>query len=364
MGGFLGRAVALEGRRGEVLAVHAPDAGAAEPPPPSAQYARGSPAPRALRVALPAAAAAGRRRDRHRRLRGRRGRRLGAGRLLLLGDRPASDAGAGRGRRASAACWPWSWRGPRPSGVPQDAARRAESLPADGPPWVMLVARQVRRSADRAPSIEAARRFARDSACIAPPRRLALRGDAESLELRLVLAVRRRRPAEARAAGRRLRRRTFWRLDRRGWPTCSTAGRRLTALRGPGRPARRRGRGTGHPGGRSRRCREPPRSRAGGPAARLPAARRRCRTCPTGSARPGRSSTRCSTGSAEARRERLATLRAVLEQPGLREAAAALGVHRNTLAYRVRRIESLTGWRLADPDLRLPARGRRQACAI
>ena len=59
-------------------------------------------------------------------------------------------------------------------------------------------------------------------------------------------------------------------------------------------------------------------------------------------------------GRPEVRRERLATLRAVLEQPGLGEAAASLGVHRNTIGYRVRRIESLTGWRLADPDLRLP----------
>jgi DNA-binding PucR family transcriptional regulator len=54
------------------------------------------------------------------------------------------------------------------------------------------------------------------------------------------------------------------------------------------------------------------------------------------------------------RRERLATLRAVLDQPGLAEAADALGVHRNTVAYRVRRIEESTGWRLSDPELRFP----------
>ena len=54
------------------------------------------------------------------------------------------------------------------------------------------------------------------------------------------------------------------------------------------------------------------------------------------------------------RDEHLATLRAVLDHPGIAEAAAALGVHRNTVAYRVRRIEALTGWRLSDPDLRLP----------
>ena len=59
-------------------------------------------------------------------------------------------------------------------------------------------------------------------------------------------------------------------------------------------------------------------------------------------------------GRPDVRRERLATLRAVLDQPGLAEAADALGVHRNTIAYRVRRIEAATGWRLADPELRFP----------
>jgi len=56
----------------------------------------------------------------------------------------------------------------------------------------------------------------------------------------------------------------------------------------------------------------------------------------------------------DVRRERLATLRAVLAHGSVGEAAAALGVHRNTVAYRVRAIESVTGWRLADPELRLP----------
>jgi PucR family transcriptional regulator, purine catabolism regulatory protein len=51
-------------------------------------------------------------------------------------------------------------------------------------------------------------------------------------------------------------------------------------------------------------------------------------------------------------RERLATLRAILDHPGAGEAAAALGVHRNTLAYRIRNLEARTGWSLADPELR------------
>jgi DNA-binding PucR family transcriptional regulator len=52
-------------------------------------------------------------------------------------------------------------------------------------------------------------------------------------------------------------------------------------------------------------------------------------------------------------RERLATLRALLDHGGAGEASAALGIHRNTLAYRVRNLEGLTGWDLGDPDLRL-----------
>jgi purine catabolism regulator len=59
-------------------------------------------------------------------------------------------------------------------------------------------------------------------------------------------------------------------------------------------------------------------------------------------------------GRPDVRREHLSTLRAVLDRGGVNEAAAALGVHRNTVAYRLRRIEALTGWRLSDPELRLP----------
>jgi DNA-binding PucR family transcriptional regulator len=56
----------------------------------------------------------------------------------------------------------------------------------------------------------------------------------------------------------------------------------------------------------------------------------------------------------DVRRERLQTLRAILERGGVNEAAAVLGVHRNTIAYRLRAIERRTGWRLSDPELRLP----------
>jgi DNA-binding PucR family transcriptional regulator len=58
-------------------------------------------------------------------------------------------------------------------------------------------------------------------------------------------------------------------------------------------------------------------------------------------------------GGAAARRRRLETLRAVLDRDAGADAAAALGVHRNTVAYRVRGIERLAGWDLRDAELRL-----------
>src|SRR6185436_8095870 len=63
---------------------------------------------------------------------------------------------------------------------------RGERLPADGPPWVALVARQ---NADDQPAGLSEREAARAAIRrIEPARRLQLRGDAASLELRLVFA--------------------------------------------------------------------------------------------------------------------------------------------------------------------------------
>jgi DNA-binding PucR family transcriptional regulator len=50
--------------------------------------------------------------------------------------------------------------------------------------------------------------------------------------------------------------------------------------------------------------------------------------------------------------EGLDTLRAVLDGAGVADAAATLGVHRNTLAYRLSRMEERTGWNLEDASLR------------
>jgi purine catabolism regulator len=58
-------------------------------------------------------------------------------------------------------------------------------------------------------------------------------------------------------------------------------------------------------------------------------------------------------GTPAARKQRIATLRAILDTPGAAEASSSLGVHRNTTAYRVKRIEEITGWDLREADLRL-----------
>ena len=71
-----------------------------------------------------------------------------------------------------------------------DRARRAEPMPGAGPPWVMLLARQREPGAeDDAPAARETREGVRRALrLLAPARRLALRGDADSLEIRLVVA--------------------------------------------------------------------------------------------------------------------------------------------------------------------------------
>jgi hypothetical protein len=58
-------------------------------------------------------------------------------------------------------------------------------------------------------------------------------------------------------------------------------------------------------------------------------------------------------GRPDAQRERLDTLAAVLSSSSLADAAVRLGVHRNTIAYRVQRLEERADWDLADPELRV-----------
>lgn len=347
--GFLGRALALEARRGDPIVVHAP----AEAPAATADAARyqaatsgrggpgaGSgrrrPVPDdavALRVAIPGGAgvAGG----------GRGSGGGGAGsanaEILVLGAEPVSELARAALPRVAGLLALELARDEAVRGA-VDRARRAEPMPSAGPPWVVVLARQRQPgSEDDSPAArdgrEAVRRQLR---LLAPARRLSLRGDADSLEIRIVAA--------ADGAER----------DRLVGAIGETLGRPLAVSRPFASPADR-------PAAEAEAratldaalaLPEPPalaRSerlavyRMLGALHKLPDGTPLARAvlAPVLDARP------------DVRRERLATLRALLAYGGVGEAAAALGVHRNTVAYRVRAIEAATGWRLADPELRL-----------
>jgi DNA-binding PucR family transcriptional regulator len=212
-------------------------------------------------------------------------------------------------------------------------------LPAGGPPWVVLVARQqVAGGVDAVAAREALRHELR---LRFPARKLSLRGTSESLELRLVAAV----DADD-AAGTTIAGRIAAFLDR---PVAvsrpfTEAGRR------PGEEAAARAAleaaETLPVPPRVVRADRAPAYRLLGNLPTLPDARGQARALlePVLDGRPA------------VIEERLATLRAVLDHGGPGEAAVALGVHRNTIGYRLDRIREQTGWDLADPDLR-PALG-------
>jgi purine catabolism regulator len=336
--GFLARAVAIEGRRGTTLAVHAPpdvpDAGSAV----AAYHGRRRPA--AARVALPIPggepAAA-------------------AGALALLGERPASELERVATSRI-AGLLALELARDEAVGRAIDGARR-EVLPADGPPWVVIVARQQPRdgraagdgstgdgAAPAKPDVVGQRNagaesLRRDLRSLAPARRMSLRGDAQSVELRVVAAV-----GGADPDGIALARRIGGFLGRVvavSRPFDDAAAR--SAAEADARATLEAAEGLVEP---------PPVARAD----RLPAYRLlgNLHNLPDGTRQARALLAPLLRGRPDVRRERLATLRAVLDQPGLAEVADALGVHRNTVAYRVRRIEEATGWRLADPELRLP----------
>ena len=257
-----------------------------------------------------------------------------AGWLVLLGDRPASDLETIAAERVAPLL---SLELMLEAQVrrARDEAGRSDLLPSDGPPWVVLFARQSEPPTG-GPTREQVRselrfRFA--------ARRLALRGTSESLELRAIAAL------EAGGPGRAADRRAG-----RGVP--GPDGRPLAPVqrgRPNARPRRRR---------RARRWRPwsaspepPPVARADRlPAYRLLAA---LGNLPDDRIQAAALLEPLFAGRPASVRERLATLRAVLDHGAAGEAAAALGIHRNTLAYRVRNLEALTGWDLGDPDLRL-----------
>jgi purine catabolism regulator len=323
VGAFLGRAVALEGPRGDAVTVHAP-ADVPDAPAAAARYQVRPHGAAALRVPLPAAGGAG-------------------GSLALLGDRPVGDLERVVVARVAGLL---ALELARDEAVRRagDRARRADALPSDGPPWAMLVAHQRTPGFDDDGPAGRERRdhVRRELRLIAPARRMALRGDADSLEIRIVFVVDPPDGPDPEGLGLATRIADF--LDR----TVALSRPFSVAHDRPAAEAEARATlesvaaVTSAP--RVARAARLPIYRLLGALHNLPEGERHARALlePLLSGRP------------DVRREHLATLRALLDHGGVIEAAAALGVHRNTIAYRLRRIEALTGWRLSDPELRLP----------
>ena len=286
-----------------------------------------SPTAAALRVSIPAP-----------------GRRAGSRRPARPARRrPAERARADRRRPDRGAARPGAGpRRGRPPGPRRDPARR----PAAG--RRSAVGRRA-RPARRPPT---------------GPDDIAAREETRA-ELRLLVSPRPPRAArherEPGAAARRggPGRRPGGPRDRAPGSRASSAGPwRSRARSRAGRAAR--GRGLGASDARGRRARSTT-------AARWPA-QRACRptscsatsaTCRTGCARPASCSRRSSSAGRTVQEERLRTLRAVLETGEPRRGGGRLGVHRNTVAYRVQRLEALGSWDLSDPDLRFEPRARR-----
>lgn len=343
---FLGRALVLEGSRGELIAVHAPaDMPAAAGD--AARYRAGTarratiaprPADRdagpaaggvALRVPLPAADGGGEHTG--------AGRRNGA--ILALGAAPVPDLVRVTLPRV-AALLALELAQEEAIRRAADRARRTEPMPSGGPPWIVALAHQRAPGGveDTPEAREATRRALR---LLAPARRMSLRGDADSLEVRLVLAV--DPPGGPDAEGRLA-----------AGAIADLLGRTIAISRPFGaagaRPAAE---------AEARAALEAADALPDvGPvalAARLPIYRMLGALQHIGEA-PRLAAAILEpllAGRPDVRREHLATLRAYLERGGVGEAAAMLGIHRNTAAYRLRRIEERTGWELADPDVRV-----------
>ncbi|MBI2781255.1 MAG: helix-turn-helix domain-containing protein [Chloroflexi bacterium] len=317
---FLGRALALEAGRGEPIAVHAP----VEAPSAAADAARyqagaSDQTAVALRVPLPSASGAN-------------------GSLVILGSEPASELARVTLPRVAGLLALELAREEAIRGA-ADRARRAEPMPGAGPPWIVILGHQREPGAeDDAPAARESREGIRRAVrLLAPARRLALRGDADSLEVRLVAAG---APQETRRLAERVGE-TLGRSVAVSRAFSSAADR--PAAEAEARATLEAALALDRPPTIAQADRLPI-YRMLGVLHKLPDGPRLARAvlAPLLDARP------------DVRRERLDTLRALLAHGSVGEAAAALGVHRNTVAYRIRVIEAATGWRLADPELRLP----------
>jgi PucR C-terminal helix-turn-helix domain len=315
IGGFLRRAVALEGRRSDAITVHAP----ADVPGAAAAVAGylSRPLSSGHWVALPGAP----------------GETTPAGWLVLLGDQTPADLEQIVAERIAPLL---SLELMLEAEVrrARDEQGRGEAMPSDGPPWMVLVARQG-DPPEGGPSREEVRQELRFRFAA---RRLSLRGTSESLELRAIAALEAVDPRGTRLAAR----------------VAEFLGRPVAVSQPFDDPSARP---AGEAAARAtleaiERLAEPPTVAL---AERLPAYRLLAAlgNLPDDRLQASVLLEPLLSGRRSSVRERLRTLRAVLDLGAGGEAAAALGIHRNTLAYRVRNLEALTGWDLGDPDLRL-----------
>jgi len=318
IGAALGRGVAIEGPHGDRLALHVP----ADRPDAAAAVTRylARPSNVALRMEIPAP----------------QDDRSGGGALVLLGADLANELE----RIASARIVPLlALELARADAVRQarEETRRADPLPTEGPPWVVLLAGQGAAGSDVIDFIQAREAVRASLRQLLPPSLVTLRGTAESLELRLVAAAPPDDPEGLRTAGR----------------VAGFLGRPVAVsrpfLEAGSRPAAEAA---------SRATLE-----AGGALDPMPSVLRAARlsaylllgnlhNLPDGLRDARDLLAPILVGRPSAQRVRLETLRAVLETPSIGAAADRLQVHRNTVAYRVARLEALGGWDLSDPDLR------------
>lgn len=323
--GFVGRSVAIERPRGRPLAIHAPSELPLAASAAAAYLAR--PRRAALRVGLPEVAGE-------------------PGALALLGPEIPTELERAIADRA-AGFLALELRRIAP-GMPSrhGDASGWDRLPSDGPPWVCIVARQIipgtRSSVEDRQSLRAALRR------LAPARRLTMRGDATSMELRLVGVADARDPLGLTLSGRVASMaarpvavsRPFHDHEQRALAEAE-ARATLESIEGLGRAIQGEGVFPA-PSIQVARADHLPAYRLLGALHDIPDGQRQARAllAPLLVGRPGRVDAR------------LATLRAILDRTGLAAAAADLGLHRNTLAYRVRRIEAMSGWNLDDPTIR------------
>jgi hypothetical protein len=325
VGAFLSRAVAVENQAGGAVAVHAPEG----VPGAAAAVSRYLANPRsvALRADLP-----------------------GGGTLALLGADPPTDLEREAVSRVAPLLALEFSRGAALRRA-RDAGRGADRLPAVGPPWAVVLARQNVQG--EAIPIDDRGRTRDAIAGLSPPDRLVLRGDVNSLEFRVVVAVAEPDDPLGLAMAARI---------------AGVVGRPVAISRPFSEP-------TGRPAAEAEaratlEAAEPLLMPAAGPAGRenppgpadlvaradrLPAYRLLARVgdLPGGRALADELLAPLRVGRPADQAERIHTLRSLLAHDSAASAAADLGIHRNTLLYRVRRMEALAGWNLDDPQLRL-----------